>query len=342
MKNKTIALLLIITIVIVASMLFLVKKPEKETPPASIENYVAAEGKVQVMDGYQAEIGSQLDGRISEFYVGEGDEVKKGDLIAKLDDRELRAKLREAEAELNVSKSKLNEIASGAREEEIKRANAVVESALADVDFARESLERYKLLYKEGFATKEQLDEKEKVFKVAGAKVKEAQEEKTLIEKGPKKETIKNLEDAVRKARATAEYYREILDKSSITAPISGKVIRKYLHKGEIISKEMNTPLVAIADLQKIWINAEIDETDFGKIKIGDPAEIKSDAYPDKVFKGEVHRISDYVGTRGFIPNNPAKNLDIKVIQVKILINDKEHFKPGMTVDVKIIPGKNK
>lgn len=336
MSRKVLVLSTVLVIFIAASIYLASSKAPKEEPKNIQEQYVAAEGKVQVIDGYQAEVGSELDGRIAEFFVAEGDEVKKGDLIARLDDTHYRARLNEAQAELMVSKSKLREVASGAREEEIRRADAALESAIADMEFAKESLKRYELLFKEGYVTKELLDEKEKAFKIAAAKVKEAREEKTLIEKGPKKETIRYLEDAVRRAQASVEYYRELLNKCSITAPISGRVIRKYLHSGEIISKEMNTPLVAIADLTKLWINAEIEETDIGKVKIGQPVEIMSDAYPHKTFKGEVYRISDYVGARGFTPNDPAKNIDVKVIQVKIIFEDVGYFKPGMTVDVRI------
>lgn len=342
MKKKIIALILILFVLAVFSMLLFKNNTEKDKAEVIENRYVAAEGKVEVMDNYKAEVGSELDGRIAEFPVEEGDDIKKGDLIARLDNRDLQARLVEAEAELNVAISKLKEVASGARDEEIKKANAVLESTLADMEFAKESLQRYKLLYKEGFTTQEIIDEKEKTLKVAVSKVKEAQEEKILLEKGPKKETIKYLEDTVKRAGASAKYYREVLNKTVITAPISGKVIRKYLQKGEIISREMNIPVVAIADLKKIWINAEVDETDIGRFRIGDQVEIKSDAYPDKAFNGEVYRISDYVGARGFKPGNTSKNLDMKVIQVKILLKDNDYFKPGMTVDVRISPEKHK
>lgn len=341
MTKKVIAsaIIAIIILIILAFSLHITKKTsELEKPMIARGHYVAAEGKIEVIDGYQAEVGSELDGRIAEFYVAEGDEIQKGGLIAKLDDTHYKAKLNEAKAELDVSKSKLKEVASGAREEEIKRADAVLESAFANMEFARESLERHKLLFTEGYVTKELLDEKEKSFKIAAARLREAKEEKALLEKGPKKETIKNLEDAAKRAKASVEYYQEVLNKCYILAPVSGIVIRKYLHKGEIVSKEMNTPLVAVADVKKLWINAEIDETDIGRIKVGHPVEIRSYAYPEKVFKGEVYRISNYVGGRRFTPNNPAKNLDMKVIQLKILFEDVDYFKPGMTVDVRIMP----
>lgn len=156
------------------------------------------------------------------------------------------------------------------------------------------------------------------------------------MEKGPKQETLKLHEDAVAQAEATVEYYKKLLEKTIIKSPISGKVIRKYLEGGEAVTP--GPPILAVADVEKIRINTEVDETDVGRIKIGDPAEVTSDAYPGKTFKGEIQEISDYVGPRKVKPNNPAKNLDMKVIHVKILLKEKTPFKLGMTVDVRIIP----
>ncbi len=310
----------------------------KVMPEVTPIRYVAAEGKVEVMPGFEIEVGSEIDGKISEFFVEEGDHVNKGDLIARLANRDIQAKLKEAEAELAVANARLKEVASGAREEEIEKAKAILYRAIADMEMAQKELARYGKLFKEGLISRADMDEKERAFKIATARVKEAEEEKRLLEKGPKQETLKLHEDAVKSAEATAEYYKRLLEKSFITAPISGKVIRKYLQKGEMISKEMQTSLVAIADVERIRINAEVDETDIGRIRVGDTVEVASDAYPGKIFKGEVQEISAYVGARKVRPNNPTKNLDMKVVQVKIALNEKTPFKLGMTVDVEIMP----
>ncbi|MBI5409525.1 MAG: HlyD family secretion protein [Nitrospirae bacterium] len=311
---------------------------KKDAPRITIKRYVAAEGKVEAMPGFEVEVGSEIDGRIAEFSVDEGDVVTKGQLIATLENRDLEAKLKEAEAELNVAKARLKEVASGAREEEIKQASAALAAAIADMEYAKASLRRCGELFNEGLISKDVYDEKEMAFKVAEARVKEAEEGERLLKKGPRQETLKLHEDAVISAEANVEYFKRLLEKTMITSPISGKVIRKYLQKGEMISKEMVTSLVAIADLEKVWINAEADETDIGRIKPGYPVEVRSDAYPGKVFKGEVAEISEYAGIRKVTPNDPAKNVDMKVIQVKTALKEKTPFKLGMTVDVKIIP----
>lgn len=323
---------------------FLLSKGERKEPKiegmASVgsSQYVAAEGKVEAMPGLEVEVGSELDGKIADFFVEEGDDIRKDELIARLENRDIQAKLREAETELTVAKARLKEVASGAREEEIKRATAILEGALADMEMAEKEFGRYEQLLKKGVIPKSLLDEKERAYKVAKAKVKGAEEEKRLLEKGPKRETLELHEDSVKRAEAAVEYYKMVLGKTFITAPISGKVIRKYLQKGEMVSKEAQASLVAIADMGRIRINAEVDETDVERVRTGIPVEITSSAYPDKVFEGVVQEISDYVGPRKVKPNNPVKNLDMKVVQVKIELKEKTPFRLGMSVDVKIVP----
>ncbi len=307
---------------------------------AGAERYVAAEGKVEVMPGFEIEVGSEIDGKIAEFFVNEGDSIKKGRAIARLENSDIRAKLKEAEAELIVAKSKLKEVASGSREEEIKRSDAVLEGAIANMETAKKEFERYEKLLKEGVVTKSASDEKERALKVAASNVKEAEEEKRLLEKGARQETLQLYEDSVKRAGAAVLYYKSILEKTFIASPLSGKVIRKYLEKGEMVSKDNQPLLVAVADVEKIRLNAEVDETDIGRVRIGDAVDIQSAAYPEKVFRGAVSEIADYAGIRKVKPNNPAKNLDMKIVQVKIEFKEKTPFRPGMTTDVRIRPGR--
>ncbi len=83
-----------------------------------------------------------------------------------------------------------------------------------------------------------------------------------------------------------------------------------------------------------------MDETDIGRVRVGDSAAITSDAYRGTVYKGRVKQIADYAGLRNVKPSNPAVNLGLKVVQVKIELLEPTPFRLGMSVDVKITPGK--
>ena len=98
-------------------------------------------------------------------------------------------------------------------------------------------------------------------------------------------------------------------------------------------------PILAIADLGKVWINAEVDETDVGRIHEGDTARVTSNSYPGTTFTGTIREIAHYAGARRIRPGNPAVNLGLKVIQVKIELQQHTPLRLGMTVDVRILPG---
>jgi multidrug resistance efflux pump len=332
-----------IAIILIAIYAALYKKkdtPETTAPaPGSTVIQVAAEGKVEAMPGCEVEVGSELEGKIAEMFVEEGASVRKGDLIAQMENREIQARLKEAEADSAASRAKYREVATGARDEELRRADATCEKATADMEAAGREAERYGQLHQKGIVSRSSLDEMERAYRVAAGRQKEAAEERNLLKAGPKKDTLTYYEDASRKADASALYYRTILDKTRIVSPINGKVIRKYLQRGEMVSKEFQPYIVAVADPERARINAEVDETDVGKFAVGDPAEVSSSAYPDKVFAGTVTEVADYAGLRKITPNNPAKNRDMKIVQVKIELTQKTPLKLGMTVDVRILPG---
>ncbi len=131
---------------------------------------VAAEGKVEAMPGCEVEVGSELEGRIAEMFVEEGASVRKGDLIAEMENRDIQAKLKEAEAESAASRAKYREVATGARDEELRRADATYEKATADMEAAGREAERYGQLYQKGIVSKSSLDEMERAYRVAAGR----------------------------------------------------------------------------------------------------------------------------------------------------------------------------
>ncbi len=317
-------------------------KGQEKTTVADDVRHVAAEGKIESLPGFEVEVGSEIEGRIAEFPVEEGDLVRKGALIARMEDRDILAKLKEAEAEAAAARAKYREVASGSRAEEVRKAEAVCARASADAATAGKEAERYRRLHEKGIVSRSAYEEWERVAEVAAARQREADEDLALVRQGPKQDTVTYYLDSARRAESAVEYYRTLRDKAVIAAPISGRVIRKYLQRGEMVSREVTPNLVAIADIEKIRVNAEVDETDVARFRTGDPAEITTYAYPGRTFRGTVQEIADYAGLRKVTPNNPVKNRDMKIVQVKVAFSEKTPFRLGMTVDVRIIPKNTK
>jgi ABC exporter DevB family membrane fusion protein len=299
--------------------------------------YVAAEGKVEAMPGYDVDVGtSELNGRIAKIFVKEGEQVHKGQTVAELENEDLQAQVTQGERELTVAKARLVELESGARLEEIKQADARLKGDQARLEEARNQLQRNRDLRKKHMISQATLDAVEAAFKAAQAAVNESTQRKLLLVKGPKPESVQLYRDQVQQAAASLDYYRKRLDKTIIRSPIDGTVIERYLDEGEGVTPEI--PILAIADLKRIWVNAEVDETDIGRVHVGEKAQVTSTAYPDQTFAGSVREIAHYAGTRKIRPSNPAVNLGLKVVQVKIQLDTETPLRLGMSVDVKITP----
>lgn len=335
--KKTFLFVLIGVLLLLGYLYLIPRKGVQEPQNALLPRYVAAEGVIEALPGRQIDVGIDLlSARIAAMLVKEGDYVKKGDVLARLLSTDIEARVAESERELGASRARLAEVVSGARPQELRKAEAAVEAARAAAVLAKMDYERSVQLHQQRLIPDASLDAQDAALKSAQARQREAQAEVSLLKAGPKKETIRFYEESVGRASATVDYYKSLLDRTVIRSPIDGKVIRKELEEGESVVPE--TPILVVADVAVLRVNAEVDETDAGRIHVGDRVEVTSDAYPGKVYAGVIEEIADYVGGRAVKPNNTAKNLDMKVIQVKVRLVDKTLLKIGMTVDVRIIP----
>lgn len=201
-------------------------------------------------------------------------------------------------------------LAAGELTARLQQSEAVLQRAQSERLQAALEFKRAAQLHKDKFLSQAALDNAASTDKVAAAKVAEAE--------------------------ANVRYVRSLLDNTRVVSPISGTLIERYLDVGEVVMPEK--PLAVIADTSQLRINAEVDETDAGRLHLGDPVEIRAYAYPGQVYRGRVDEIAHYVGKRELKPNNPAVNLGLKIIQVKIALLDATPLKLGMTVDVRITP----
>lgn len=328
-------------LLLLAAAAYLLFQREQATPSHPerrlAQVYVAAEGRVETMPGFDIDVGTgELNGKVARILVQEGQRVEQGQLVALLENQDLAAEVVSAERNLSFAERRLAEIRSGSRPEEILQAAAALEGATAATEEAQKLWARFRELHGRGMVSDAALDDKERAYRVAEARAKEAQQQKKLLEEGPKTETVAVYREQVALARANLDHSRKRLEKTQIRAPISGTVIKRYLDEGEGITPEI--PILAIADLEKIWINAEVDETDIGRIQVGDPVGVTSDAYRDSIFKGRIRQVSNYAGSRKVKPNDPAVNLGLKVVEVKIELQDQTPLRLGMTVNVRVTP----
>jgi HlyD family secretion protein len=245
----------------------------------------------------EVEISAKVSGRIEKLWVDEGDSVIKDQVLIELENEELQAKLKQTQAAFKVSLAQLSQ----------------AKSSLANL---KDNLDRISELYKAGSATQQQLDDLKTKYQVA-------------------EDQLNLSQHLVEQNSANIDLIKTQLDNSIIKSPIDGLVLSKNTERGEVALPGVS--LLTIGDLSRPWVKIYIKETDLGRVKLGQKAEVKVDTYPDKVFQGKVTYISNQAE---FTP----KNIQTKEERVKLVFgikvsleNPQQILKPGMPADVTLL-----
>lgn len=287
------------------------------------------------VEATEVRVGTKVMGRIQQLLVREGETVKAGQVIARLESAEYEAAVARDRASVAKAEAQLAELLAGAREQEIKEARAAVAQAAANLEKARLDWERYQELFAEGAISSLDRDATLNRHQVAQEQHKAAQERLNLLLAGARAEAIEAARWEVARAKAALNASMVTLDDTVIRAPISGIVLTKASEEGETVL--VGTPIVVMIDPQDIWLRVYIAEGDIGRVRLGQPARISVDSFPDRFFPGKVTEIA----TRAeFTPKNvqTKKERVYLVFGVKIALENPEGLlKPGMPADAEII-----
>ena len=264
MKPKKISTIWILVggcfaIAVVAWLLSGNKKDEQvsfvteEVAPANIQNSITATGSVEPVD--TVAVGTQVSGIIDKIYVDFNSTVKKGQVLAVLDTKNLTSTLNSAKANL-------------------QSAQANMQSANAALGYQRANYNRYKALYQKGLVSAND-------FESARLSYRQAEEQVAMM-----KESVVAAQESVRTAQTNLGY-------ATIVSPIDGTIINKYVAEGQTVAASFSTPeLFGVArDLKKMQVLADVDEADIGDVRPGESATFTVDAYPDDTFQGTVQQV---------------------------------------------------
>jgi len=214
---------------------------------------VMATGTIRPKVGAEVKVGSRVSGLLQKLHFNIGDEVRTGELIAELDDRDLRARVAQAEAGLQVAEARLTLLRRGSRPQEIAQIQMAVRDAEANLSLAEKQFQRQSALYKEKLVARDTLDVAEKNLDAAGAKVLSTGEQLELVKKKFLPEDLQMAEAQVKQARASLELARTQLSYTRIVAPIGGMIASVSTQEGEAIAAGLQAPtFVTLLDLSKL------------------------------------------------------------------------------------------
>lgn len=243
-------------------------------------------------------------GQAKELLVQEGDEVKKGDILVRMDDEQIRLQVAQAKATLDSAQASLEKVQAGARPQEISQAEAAMRQAKINLDSAEENYLRMEKLFSEGAVSEQQYDQAKGQYEIAESQYQSANESYKLVMEGASQPDIRVVEAQVRQAQSALEIAQSQLNNSIVKAPINGKVTAVSVKTGELVSSAV--PLLSILDVSELYIKAGISEKDIASIQIGQEAEILIDAFPQEKFYGEVT-------SRGVMVDPTSKSMEIKI-----------------------------
>ncbi|MFA5263173.1 MAG: HlyD family efflux transporter periplasmic adaptor subunit [Opitutaceae bacterium] len=289
-------------------------------------------GNIEVVD---AQLGFKIAGRVSERLVSEGQPVKAGQLIARLEDAEQRDQLALRRAELAQAEAALAELEAGSRPQEIATAEATLRSVEADRDRAKLDFVRQEDLRKKDVIADRDLEVANALMKVAEAHVAEDSQKLLLVREGPRQETIRQARAKVDQTRASVALATTILDYTKLFSPLNGVVLSHHVEAGEFLSP--GTPVVTVADTIHTWVRAYLNQTDLGRVRRGQKLVVKTDSFPGRDFEGTVSFISSEAEFTPKTVQTPKERVKL-VFRIKVDIdNPKDELKPGMPADV-IVP----
>lgn len=272
----------------------------------------------------EAKITAQRTGRITKLYFDEGDRIKAGQVVAELESEEAYYNMKLSEATLNKTRFILSQMKASYEsmkvdvEKNIEKARAI----LAEVDSRKKRLLE---LGERGYVTEMDIDMVKKEYEVARANLDSAIASRETLK--AKESEIRAQEEVVREALNSFNLAKLNYDYSFIRSPISGVIISRPAKVGEGVNR--GSLIATVVSTESMYIEAFIDEADVAKVRTGQVVNITMDSYPNRIFKGEVYRISPVV---------LGGKQETRTFEVRVRLKDKGiEIKPGMSADVEII-----
>jgi HlyD family secretion protein len=292
---------------------------------------IKVSGNIEITD---VAVSFKIPGKVVERLVSEGDPVKTGQMVARLDDKDLNEEIAQRQAQVAQAQSVLAELRRGSRPEEIAQAEAVLERVQADGDRAKTEWERQKKLYEREVISTREYEAAKTTFDGTLARIREAREALTLSRKGPRQEKIDQAGAALEQSRQALALANTRKSYAVLFAPLSGTVLSDNIEPGEYVSP--GTPVLTMGDLTHLYLRAYINETDLGRVKLGQKVRISTDTFPDRAYEGKITFIA---AQAEFTPKNVQTQKErVKLVyRIKVDIpNPRMELKPGMPADGEI------
>jgi len=309
------------------------------------------------IDGHITLIAPRIAAFVTRILVDDNQHVQAGDTLVVLDDRDLKVRLQQAEADLHEAEAAVGSRGRAGQTQaelqatraEAASAQASVSAAEADYHKAAADVERYRKLAAQKIVSAQQFDAAEAAAAQAAAKLEAARRQAAAAgsQVSASGAAVRSADARLAAAQAAVSNAGLQLSYAYITAPVAGIVAKRNAEIGALV--QVGQTLMSIVPDENVWVTANIKETQLTHVRVGDRAEFTVDAYPGRSFEGQVESLSPATGARfALLPPDNATGNFTKVVQrvpVRIAVDQSAGspvpLRPGMSVDVTIETGRN-
>lgn len=303
-----------------------------KTQRQDLATVVSASGEIKPKT--YVNIGANAFGKITHLYVKEGDHVKRGQLLAQLENVQSSADVNANEASLQAAQTD-----SMAAEAALKTAEADLLRAQADYDRNKLDWSRAQSLFKDGLISKSDFDSRKNAWATADAGLTQANARVAQA-----KAQNDSASRHIAQAKATLTHYTDLLQKTTYPAPFDGVITNLPVREGETvvigIQNAQGSTLMTIADMSVITAEVKVDETDIVNVKLGQPADVTIDAIPKKIFHGKVTEIGNNAIVRSSglsTSQQTTASEEAKDFKVVVTLSDApQDLRPGLSTTAKV------
>ena len=299
-------------------------------------------------------LGANAQGRVMELMVKEGDHVRHGQVVARIesiqataDVEQQRASIASAEADSTASEAGLK-----VQDDTIKTQRATIDRTKADLDLAKINNDRYEQLYKAGVVPKSDFDQRKSTYEsqVAGLREAELRLDQLISQRAQTVAQLQSTQRRVTQAQAGLTRLADILEKHDVVTPLDGIVTNLPVQIGETvvpgIQNSAASSIMTVADMSLITAEVHVDETDIVNLRIGQKAEVTIDAIPDRKFSGHITEIGNEAILRstGLVASSSAtSSTEAKDFKVVVALDDPpQEIRPGLSCTAKIVTATRK
>lgn len=300
--------------------------------PVATEQRLLLYGNVDIRQVQLAFNGNE---RIAALLVEEGDRVKAGQLLARLDTQRLEPKAASRAAQVQAQREVVARLEAGNRPEEVRKAKADLEAARAALENAELTYKRVTDLTTQGVDTQQRKDDARAALDVAKAREAAARETYDLMVLGPRKEDIAAAKASLLAYEADLALAQRELADAQLYAPTNGVIRNRILEPGDMASPQK--PVFSLALDDPVWVRAYVPEPDLGKIRTGMKAEVTTDSFPGKQYPAWIGFVSP---TAEFTPKTveTSEVRDKLVYEARVFVpNPQGELRLGMPAEV-IVP----